>query len=91
MPFRSAWIGGAGRGRSNSRARSGRPPSITTPTWTTTRRFFGAWIMPYATADPVTPGSTGTRYFGTDTRGTIFYSNTTAFTTTIASTATPVQ
>ena len=44
-----------------------------------------------ATADPVTPGSTGTRYFATDTRGTIFYSNTAAFTTTIASTATPVQ
>src|SRR4051794_3158931 len=27
---------------------------------------------------PVTPGSTGTRYFATDTRGTIFYSTTAA-------------
>ena len=27
----------------------------------------------FAKADPVTPGGTGTRYFGTDTRGTIFY------------------
>lgn len=26
----------------------------------------------FAKADPVTPGSTGTRYFGVDTRGTIF-------------------
>ena len=26
----------------------------------------------WAGADPVTPGGTGTRYFGTDTRGTIF-------------------
>ena len=30
-------------------------------------------------ADPVTAGSTGTRYFATDTRGTIFYSNSTSF------------
>jgi type IV pilus assembly protein PilA len=28
----------------------------------------------FAKADPVTPGGTGTRYFATDTRGTIFYS-----------------
>jgi type IV pilus assembly protein PilA len=27
----------------------------------------------FAKADPATPGGTGTRYFGTDTRGTIFY------------------
>ena len=27
----------------------------------------------YAKADPVTPGGTGTRYFATDTRGTIFF------------------
>ena len=27
----------------------------------------------FAKADPVTPGGTGTRYFATDTRGTIFY------------------
>ena len=26
----------------------------------------------FATADPATPGGTGTRYFGTDTRGTLF-------------------
>ena len=28
----------------------------------------------FANADPVTPNGTGTRYFATDTRGTIFYS-----------------
>jgi prepilin-type N-terminal cleavage/methylation domain-containing protein len=28
----------------------------------------------FAKADPVTAGGTGTRYFGTDTRGTIFFS-----------------
>ena len=28
----------------------------------------------FASAAPVTPGGTGTRYFATDTRGTIFYS-----------------
>jgi type IV pilus assembly protein PilA len=44
-----------------------------------------------ATADPVTPQSSGTRYFATDTRGTIFYSNTAAVTLTIATTATPLQ
>ncbi len=27
----------------------------------------------FAKADPLTPGGTGTRYFATDTRGTIFY------------------
>jgi type IV pilus assembly protein PilA len=27
----------------------------------------------FAKADPVTPGGTGTRFFATDTRGTIFY------------------
>jgi prepilin-type N-terminal cleavage/methylation domain-containing protein len=27
----------------------------------------------FAKADPVTAGGTGTRYFGTDTRGTLFY------------------
>ena len=47
---------------------------------------FEAW------ADPVTPGSTGTRYFATDTRGTIFYSNTATMTAAaIATGATPVQ
>ena len=44
-----------------------------------------------ATSNPLTPGSTGTRYFATDTRGTIFYSNTAAVTLTIATTATPLQ
>jgi len=45
-----------------------------------------------ATADPSTPGSTGTRYFATDTRGTIFYSNTVSFgTAAIPAAATPVQ
>jgi type IV pilus assembly protein PilA len=32
----------------------------------------------FASADPVTPGGTGTRYFATDTRGTIFFSTTAA-------------
>ena len=45
-----------------------------------------------ATADPVTAGNTGTRYFATDTRGTIFYSNTASFGTAVIPTgATPVQ
>jgi type IV pilus assembly protein PilA len=44
-------------------------------------------------ASPVTAGGTGTRYFGSDTRGTIFQSTATAFSATaaIASTATPAQ
>jgi len=41
-----------------------------------------------AIANPVTPGSTGTRYFGTDTRGTIFQ-NTAVQTLTVA--GTPLQ
>jgi prepilin-type N-terminal cleavage/methylation domain-containing protein len=46
----------------------------------------------YASADPVTAGGTGTRYFATDTRGTIFYSNTATMTAAaIATGATPVQ
>jgi type IV pilus assembly protein PilA len=45
-----------------------------------------------ATADPVTPGSTGTRYFATDTRGTIFFSNTATFIgAAIPAAATPLQ
>jgi prepilin-type N-terminal cleavage/methylation domain-containing protein len=44
-----------------------------------------------ATADPVTAGGTGTRYFATDTRGTIFQSNSATIGLTIPSTATPVQ
>jgi type IV pilus assembly protein PilA len=37
----------------------------------------------WAGADPVTPGGTGTRYFGTDTRGTLFF-------TTAAAVANPI-
>ena len=45
-----------------------------------------------ATADPVTAGVTGSRYFAADTRGTIFYSNLGRFgTAVIPTTATPVQ
>jgi type IV pilus assembly protein PilA len=45
-----------------------------------------------AIATPVTPGSTGTRYFATDTRGTIFFNNTTSFgTAAIPAAATPLQ
>ena len=44
-----------------------------------------------ATADPLTPGSTGTRYFATDTRGTIFFSNSAAIGLAIPTTATPLQ
>jgi len=45
-----------------------------------------------ATAQPATAGGTGTRYFGTDTRGTIFQDTTTAFTAaSIPSVGTPVQ
>jgi type IV pilus assembly protein PilA len=45
-----------------------------------------------ASASPQTPGGTGTRYFGTDTRGTIFQDTTAAFNAAaIPSVATPVQ
>jgi prepilin-type N-terminal cleavage/methylation domain-containing protein len=45
-----------------------------------------------ATADPITPGATGTRYFATETHGAIFFSVTASFgTAAIPSTATPVQ
>jgi type IV pilus assembly protein PilA len=45
-----------------------------------------------ATADPVTTGGTGTRYFASDTRGTIFQSTAASFgTAAIPSSATPVQ
>jgi type IV pilus assembly protein PilA len=44
------------------------------------------------TADPVTAGVTGTRYFGADTRGTVFFSNLGSFgTAVIPTTALPVQ
>ena len=46
----------------------------------------------YASASPVTAGGTGTRFFGTDTRGTIFQGTTAASVANpIPSVATPVQ
>lgn len=44
-----------------------------------------------AHADPVTPGSTGTRYFATDARGTIFWSPSGPIANPIGPTAIPVQ
>ena len=43
------------------------------------------------TADPVTPGSTGTRYFAIDTRGTLFWSGTAPIGLTIPSGASTLQ
>ena len=49
-------------------------------------------VSSYAvSANPLTAGSTGTRYFSSDTRGTIFFSNTAAIGLTIPTTATPLQ
>ena len=45
----------------------------------------------WANADPVTPGGTGTRYFATDTRGTLFQDNTAALANPIPAGKTPVQ
>jgi type IV pilus assembly protein PilA len=45
----------------------------------------------WAKADPVTLNGTGTRYFATDTRGTIFADSTTVFANPIPTTAAPVQ
>ena len=45
----------------------------------------------WAKADPVTLNGTGTRYFATDTRGTIFADSAAAIANPIPSTATPVQ
>ncbi|HEX4347964.1 MAG TPA: prepilin-type N-terminal cleavage/methylation domain-containing protein [Vicinamibacterales bacterium] len=46
----------------------------------------------FAEDHPQSPGSSGQRSFGTDTRGTIFFDNTgTSFSTPIASTASPLQ
>jgi len=45
----------------------------------------------WANANPVTLNGTGTRYFATDVRGTIFQSTTTAWTAAPVSTDTPVQ
>jgi prepilin-type N-terminal cleavage/methylation domain-containing protein len=45
-----------------------------------------------AVADPITPGGTGTRYFGTDVRATIFQDSANSFgTSAIPATAHPVQ
>jgi len=45
----------------------------------------------FAKADPATPGGTGTRYFATDTRGTIFQKTTAAIANPIPAAETPVQ
>jgi len=45
----------------------------------------------WAQANPVTPGGTGTRYFATDTRGTLFQSSTAALANPIPAGSTPVQ
>jgi type IV pilus assembly protein PilA len=45
----------------------------------------------WASADPVTLNGTGTRYFATDTRGTIFSATAAAIANPIPTTATPVQ
>jgi type IV pilus assembly protein PilA len=45
----------------------------------------------FANADPVTPGGTGTRFFGTDTRGTLFFSSTAAVANPIAAGTAVVQ
>jgi prepilin-type N-terminal cleavage/methylation domain-containing protein len=45
----------------------------------------------WANADPTALNGTGTRYFATDLRGTIFQDTSTAFTAAPGSTATPVQ
>ena len=44
-----------------------------------------------ASADPLTPNGTGTRYFATDTRGTIFQDTASMGILTIPATAKPVQ
>ena len=45
----------------------------------------------WAGANPLTPGGTGTRYFATDTRGTIFYDTAAAVGNAIPSTTAVVQ
>ena len=45
----------------------------------------------YANADPITPGGTGTRYFATDTRGSIFQDTAATIANPIASTVNVVQ
>jgi prepilin-type N-terminal cleavage/methylation domain-containing protein len=45
----------------------------------------------WANADPSTPGGTGTRYFATDTRGTLFQDNTTTIANPIPSGQSVVQ
>jgi prepilin-type N-terminal cleavage/methylation domain-containing protein len=42
-------------------------------------------------ADPTTPGATGTRYFATDTRGTIFFDTAATIANPIPTGATPIQ
>jgi len=45
----------------------------------------------FANADPVTPGGTGTRFFATDTRGTLFYHPSATVANPIPSTTAVVQ
>jgi prepilin-type N-terminal cleavage/methylation domain-containing protein len=45
----------------------------------------------WAGADPVTPGGTGTRYFATDTRGTLFFASTAAVANPVPSGTSVVQ
>jgi prepilin-type N-terminal cleavage/methylation domain-containing protein len=45
----------------------------------------------FASADPVAPGGTGTRFFATDSRGTLFYSTTATVVNPIPSTTAVVQ
>ena len=45
----------------------------------------------WAQANPVTPGGTGTRYFATDARGTLFQDNVAAIANPIPAGKTPVQ
>jgi len=45
----------------------------------------------FANADPVTPGGTGTRYFATDTRGTLFFDTAATITNPIPTATAVVQ
>ncbi len=60
------------RDRSRPTPRRGRSTSAPPPARATARRARRASSY-FAKADPVTAGGTGTRYFATDTRGTMFY------------------
>ena len=70
-------------------------PVIVTPTANTCNGAGDAMSVYFGAASPVTYGGTGTRHFGTDTRGTIFQNsaNTALTNSTLATTGTvaPVQ